>query len=189
MSEPLPDVPDQIETERLIIRSPLPGDGAPLRAAVLASQRELAPWLDWAIDVPDDVAYEELVRRGRARFITREDLWLLLLHRATGSIIGGSGLHRIDWRVPRFEIGYWLHSAYTGQGYMTEAVRAVEALAFDRLGAKRVEIHVDSRNARSIAVIQRLGYPQEGLLRQHERSQFDGRLRDTLIFARIRPDG
>ncbi|MCA9972199.1 MAG: GNAT family N-acetyltransferase [Anaerolineales bacterium] len=188
MPNVLREVPDQIETERLVIRSPMPGDGAPLREAVLASQAELRPWLDWAVDVPDADAYEERVRQGRARYITREDLWLLLLLKETGAIIGGSGLHRIDWNVPCFEIGYWLHTAYTGRGYVTEAVRAVEALAFEQLGARRVAIHVDARNARSIAVVRRLGYPQEGVLRQYQRGKDDGRLRDILVFARIRPE-
>ena len=55
-------------------------------------------------------------------------------------------------------------------------------LAFEALGANRVEIRCDGRNARSLAVPARLGFVPEATLRNHCR---DGRgeLRDTRIFA------
>lgn len=182
----LHDFPDQIESERLLIRSPMPGDGALVRQAALESQAELKEWLPWAVDIPDEEEYEARVRQGRLRFLSREDLWLMLLLKETGAIIGGSGLHRINWDVPKFEIGYWLHTAYTGQGYMTEAVTAVEQFAFTVLGAKRVEIRMDARNERSVAVARRLNYQLEGVLRHESRHHLTNALRDTMIFAKVR---
>ncbi len=184
----LREFPDQIETPRLIIRSPLPGDGAPLRQAVLESQAELRKWLPWAVNVLDEAQYEARVREGRLKFLAREDLWLLLVHKEDGRIIGGSGLHRIDWNVPRFEIGYWLHTAYTGQGLMHETVTAVTHFAFHTLGAQRVEIRCDARNGRSAAVARRAGYTLEATLRHDSRHHLTNELRDTLIFARLRPE-
>jgi hypothetical protein len=43
----LMDFPESFETERLLIRSPFPGDGQELHAAVRESLRELTPWMAW----------------------------------------------------------------------------------------------------------------------------------------------
>ena len=187
MSDPiLRDFPYSFETERLLIRGPLPGDGKMVRTAVLESQNELKQWLPWAVDIPNEEQYEANIRRGHTRFLNREDLWLMILLKDTGMIIGGSGLHRIDWDVPKFEIGYWLSTAYTGHGYMTEAVEEITDFAFDTLGARRVEIRVDSNNSRSIAIPKRLGFALEVTLRNEARHHLTNELRDTLIFAKIR---
>jgi RimJ/RimL family protein N-acetyltransferase len=187
MSDPiLRDFPYSFETERLIIRGPLPGDGKMVRAAVLESQAELKQWMPWAVDIPNEEAYEANIRRGHIRFLSRQDLWLMVLLKDTGVIIGGSGLHRIDWDVPKFEIGYWLSTAYTGHGYMTEAVEAITDFAFNVLDAKRVEIRVDSDNHKSIAIPKRLGFAQEATLRNEARHHLTQELRDTLIFAKVK---
>ena len=51
---------------------------------------------------------EESLRQAIANFITRKDLRFHLYMKETGEFIGSSGLHRIDWSIPKFEIGYWL---------------------------------------------------------------------------------
>lgn len=100
----------------------------------------------------------------------------------TGIYLGGSGLHRIRWEVPSFEIGYWLRASAWGQGYVTETVRLLCALAFETLGGQRVEIRCDARNARSAAVPLRCGFVREACLRNESRDGA-GNLRDTLVFA------
>ena len=180
------DFLDSFETGRLTVRSPMPGDGAELQAAVAETIDDLRLWLPWADHVPTVEEDEELVRKGRARFLTREDLWLLLFLRGTHTLVGGSGLHRIDWDVPRFEIGYWARKRFAGQGYITEAVRGITSFAFETLGARRVEIHCDARNERSRRVAERAGYELEATLRNHAVA-VDGELRDTLIYVRLEP--
>ena len=180
------DFPDSFETERLTIRSPMPGDGVELQAAVAESLDDLRPWLAWATHIPTVEEEEEAVRRGRARFLTREDLWLLLFLKGTHTLVGGSGLHRMDWDVPSFEIGYFVRSRFAGQGYITEAVRGVTRFAFETLGARRVEIRCDARNQRSRRVAERAGFELEATLRNHAVA-VDGELRDTLIYVRLEP--
>lgn len=179
------DFPYSFETERLTIRGPLPGDAARIRESVLESQEELKPWMPWAIEVPSETEYEVRVREGRLKFLAREDLWMMLLLKRTETYVGGSGLHRIDWSVPKFEIGYWVRSKFAGQGYITEAVNGITSFAFDTLKAQRVEIRCDVKNARSSAVARRAGYTLEGTFHNEARDHF-GQLRDTYIFARIR---
>ncbi len=119
---------------------------------------------------------------GAARWQTREDLMVGIWDRATGRYLGGSGLHRVDWAVPTFEIGCWLRTSAWGQGYVCEAVRVLCRFAFETLRASRVEICCDGRNERSVAVPRRLGFAEEARLRNQARDS-SGDLRDTLIFA------
>jgi RimJ/RimL family protein N-acetyltransferase len=187
MTDPiLLDFPDSFDTERLTIRSPMPGDGAELQAAVAESIDDLRPWLPWAKEVPTVEEEEIAVRKGRVRFLAREDLWFLLFLKGTHTLVGGSGLHRMNWDVPSFEIGYFVRSRFAGQGYISEAVRGITRFAFETLGARRVEIHCDARNERSRRVAERAGFELEAKLRNHDLDT-DGELRDTLIYVRLEP--
>jgi RimJ/RimL family protein N-acetyltransferase len=110
---------------------------------------------------------------------------MMLTLKDDGLIVGGSGLHRIDWSIPKFEIGYWVRTSHAGQGYITEAVKGIARFAFNTLGAHRVEIRCDVKNGRSAAVARRAGFTLEGTLHNDARDHF-GHLRDTYVFARIR---
>jgi ribosomal-protein-serine acetyltransferase len=181
------DFPYSFDTERLTIRGPLPGDGKEVHAAVLESLAELRPWMPWALKMLNETEYEVRVREGQLKFLAREDLWMMLLLKGTNTIIGGSGLHRVNWKVPRFEIGYWVRTSYARQGYITEAVAGITDFAFGQLGAKRVEIRCDEGNERSAAIPRRLGFTHEGTLRNEDRHHQTNQLRNTMIFAKIQP--
>jgi ribosomal-protein-serine acetyltransferase len=112
---------------------------------------------------------------------------LLAFLKGSDTLVVSSGLHRIDWDVPRFEIGYWARTPYTGQGYVTETVRGLTNFAFHTLEAKRVEIRCDANNERSAAVARRAGFTHEGTLRFEARDHLTKELRDTVIFARYEP--
>lgn len=188
MDNILRNIPDSFESERLLIRSPRPGDGAIVNAAILDSLTELRPWMPWAQQTPTVDDNERYVREAHVRFLKREDLPLLLLLKGTEIMVGSSGLHRINWAVPKFEIGYWARTPYAGQGYITEAVAAITAFAFTTLGAHRVEIRCDAKNERSAAVARRGGFTLEGTLRNEDRCPMTKELRDTLVFAKIKPE-
>ncbi len=186
MNPILKEFPHTFDTERLTIRSPLLGDGHIVRNAALESQEELKQWLPWAVDIPDEEEYEVNIRKGNVRWLLREDLWMMIFLKGTNTLIGGSGLHRIDWNVPKFEIGYWVHTAYAGKGYITEAVEAITAFAFEILNAERVEIRCDERNIRSAAIPKRLGFVHEGTVRNDARHHLTNALRNTMLFSKVR---
>ena len=185
MNPIMKDVPYSFETERLTIRGPRVGDGVRVRTAVLASHEELKPWMPWAVEIPSEEEYEILVREGQVRYLGRQDFWLLLFLKGTETLIGGSGLHRPDWSVPSFEIGYWLHSQHTGQGYMTEAVQAICQLAFTHLDAQRLFIRCDSENKASAAVARRCGFTFEGTHLHDSRHHITKELTSTHFFSRL----
>ena len=181
------DLPEAFESERLLLRTPRPGDGAVANAAILESIAELQPWLPWADPAPTVEQTEEFARKSYVEFLSRKNFALFLFLKNTGEFAGGGGLHPRDWTVPRFEIGYWRRTRCRERGLMREAVLTITRFAFEYLGALRLEIHCDARNYPSACVALGAGYRLEGRLRQDTRRS-DGTLRDTLIYGRIPED-
>lgn len=177
--------PEQFETENLIIRAPLWGDGAQLNEAVRGSANELRPWLPFARNIPSVEESEAYVRKARLRFLERSDLVLHLVEKHTGELVGSSGLHRMNWDIRAFEIGYWLRTSRTGKGLMTEAVNAITAFAIHHLEANRIEIRCNKRNLASSRVAERCGFTLEGVLRNINQEE-SGELADFQIFSKAR---
>lgn len=181
------DFPQSFETERLLIRLPLPGDGEQVYEAMQESLDRLKPWLPWAQSLPSLDELEASVRVAHCRFLERSDLRFHIFEKDTNRFVGSSGLHEIDWTLPKFEIGYWCRTQCMGKGYITEAVRGLTVLAFEILKAKRVEIRCDIRNVRSRKVAERLGYKLEGVLRNYCLA-VDGKIEDTCVYALVPED-
>ena len=141
MNPLLLDIPDQMETERLIVRVARDEDAVLVHRAVRESLPALSQWMEWAAEASQQSVADtrSLWRENRAKFIRREELNYHLWRKSDGRFVGVSGVHHIDWNVPCFEVGYWLRSDLVGQGYMSEAVARLKRLLFEELGAERVE--------------------------------------------------
>jgi RimJ/RimL family protein N-acetyltransferase len=183
------DIPVPVTTKRLYLRPPMPGDGPALNAATRESYLELAPWVIWAEPTPSVESSEINVRQAYAKWICREDLRLSIFDRSNQQLIGGSGLHRINWPAGRFEIGYWIRTSYAGKGLITEAVAGLTYFAFKQLNARRVEIRCDSENHRSRAIPERLGFELEARLVGDMVKPRTTELRDTMVYVRFGPEG
>ncbi|WP_442598410.1 GNAT family N-acetyltransferase [Neobacillus sp. D3-1R] len=186
MNPLLLDFPEQFESERLIIRAPRPGDGEAVYQAILASLEELKPWMPFAHKEQNVQDVESNIREAYCHFLSRKDLRLLVFLKETGELVASSGLHRINWDIPKFEIGYWIDTRFSGKGYITEAVQAIAQFAFQELNARRVEIRCDSKNLRSRAVAERAGFRLEGILKNEDVSVDRKELRDTCVYAKIK---
>ena len=179
------DFPTQIETARLLIRCPIPGDGPAVFAGVsdsLVQLREFSASLPWASHEPSIEESEKYCREGQVKYLQRTEMPMLLFLKEGNVYVGGSGLHSFDWSVPKCETGYWVRQGFWGRGLATEAVLAITAFALKTLGMKRVEALPDDKNIRSCLVCERAGYKLEGVLR-NERAESTGTLRDTRVYA------
>ncbi|KYD10211.1 GNAT family N-acetyltransferase [Heyndrickxia sporothermodurans] len=185
MNPMLKEFPEEFSTERLVIRMPRAGDGKVVYDAIMASINELKPWMPFAQKEQSEQDVELNIRSSYISFLKREDLRLLVFLKETGEFIASSGLHRIDWSIPKFEIGYWIDSRFSGKGYMTEAVKGIADFAFRELGARRVEIRCDEKNVKSRAIPERLEFTLEGILKNDDVSPDTNELRDTCIYAKI----
>jgi RimJ/RimL family protein N-acetyltransferase len=182
------DLPDHIESARLLIRAPRAGDGRVLYGSIVETLEDLRAFpasMPWALTVPSIESAEEFCRKGAAHWILRTDLPLLLFRRDDGEHVGNCGLHRFDWARGVFEIGWWCRKRFQGQGYITESTRAVVGFAFARLGARRIWCLGDEANTRSWRVAERAGFTFEGTLRS-ERCDPDGTRRDMRVYALTR---
>lgn len=180
---PLDELPERIESARLLIRVAKPGDGRAFNHAVLESRSELAPWIGWVTPAPTLEQSEFDCRRAYARFLLNEDLMVFFFDKHSGALVGGSGLHGADWTTRTFEVGYWSRTGYGGKGLITEGVRALSDHALRELGAHRVFLTCDDQNIRSWRLAERAGFRLEGIL-VNERLNLQGRLRSTRVYAR-----
>lgn len=179
------DVPDRLDSERLLIRAPRPGDGAAVHTSIVETLEDLRRFpasMPWAMEEPTEAKSEEFCRRGAAGWILRSDLPMLMFLHESGEHAGGCGLHRFDWPSRVFEIGWWCRRRFQGQGLVTEAAAAVCEFAFAHLGARRVWCACDEANERSFNVAERLGFRHEGTLRS-QRGDPDGTRRDMRVYA------
>ncbi len=194
MNPILVDFPTEFTTERLLIRMPMPGDGKAVYDAINASLSELKPWMPFAhieqseADVEANIReahIEANISEAHIKFLKREDLRLLVFLKDSGQLVASSGLHRVNWSVRKFEIGYWIDSRFSGKGYMTEAAEGICHYAVQELKARRLEIRCDTRNTKSSAIPERLGFTLEGVLRSESLSADSNELRDTCVYAKI----
>lgn len=186
MTEPAPParLPQMLESQRLRMRIPDAADAVALNAATCASLEQLKLWMPWAKQAPTLAETAQFCVEAQRRFAASEGFDVILEAKDSGEIVGASGYPRLDWQVPRFEIGYWCRSDCTGRGYITEATARLARYAFDELAAARVELFIDDLNLASIAVAQRLGFTLEGVLRCDARNNSD-QLRDTRLYAAV----
>ena len=106
MNPILLDLPMPILTPRLCIKPRELGEGRTLNQAICSSLEHLKPWMPFAQTAPTEEQSEEHCRRALAKFILREDITLSIYSRDGGLFIGSTGLHRPNWAVPTFEVGY-----------------------------------------------------------------------------------
>ncbi len=91
---------------------------------------------------------------------------LVVIDKASGRAIGSCLLFRLEPASARAELGYVLGRQSWGQGLMHEALVALISHAFGALGLRRLEAEVNPLNAASCRLLERLGFRNEGLLRQ-----------------------
>jgi ribosomal-protein-serine acetyltransferase len=185
MNSILFDFPDRFETERLLLRSPQPGDGRTVMEAIEESHQTLKKWMKFAQHIPTIEESEERARLSWINFLKREDLQLLIFDKTSKAFLGSTGLHRIDWNVRKFEIGYWIRDSASGKGYVSEAVQGVTQFAAEYLNANRIEIRCDVMNSASRKVAERCGYHLEAIFLKSFVAP-DGSLRDDCIYSKVR---
>ena len=159
---PLP-APDPIDTPRLCVRLLEHADLVPLfRVNGDPAVTALLPYATWT-SMADAQAWYERMRGVEATGLA---LQFVVVSKATNTAIGTCLLFRFDEGSARAELGYVLGRAHWGQGLMREALVALLGCAFGTMGLRRVEAELNAVNAASAALVGRLGFTKEGLLRQ-----------------------
>ena len=132
-----------------------------------------------------DKAHETIARYNKA-LAENESVGLAIVHLQTNALIGTCSLFHIDAQCRRAEIGYSMASLYWGKGYMHEALTALINYGFDQLNLHRMEADTDPRNTASRRCLERLGFINEGHLR--ERWIVNNEICDTSFYGLLHRD-
>ncbi len=140
---------------------------------------------------PDDNTPEAVQGRlvtGAAAFDAGQG-WRWWLARADDPqrVIGSVSLSKLSrGALQSCSLGYSLDALFQGRGLMHEALQAVVAEAFSpAINLHRLQAGVRPENSRSLAVLARLGFADEGLARDY--LYIDGAWRDHRLFAITNP--
>jgi RimJ/RimL family protein N-acetyltransferase len=153
----------ELKTERLLLRPFTLADAPDVQR--LAGDRDIA---STTLSIPhpyEDGMAEQWINSLQERFELGEFVNFALVLLADGALIGSIGL-QINQAHQNAELGYWIGKPFWGNGYCTEAARAVLYYGFTRLGLHRIAAHHLSRNPSSGRVMEKIGMQYEGCERQ-----------------------
>jgi ribosomal-protein-serine acetyltransferase len=170
-------------SDNLLLRDLEPEDAGELYELVDSNRRHLAEWMPWAGD--QDLARTERFLRTVAEKRDRgEALEGAIV--IDGRIAGCAGFPIVDPVARSAVIGYWIAEEHQGRGLVTRAVSALIDHAFGELDLHRLEISAATDNVRSRAIPERLGFTQEGVLREAE--EVAGRRQDLAVYGLLASD-
>lgn len=130
------------------------------------SRDHLRTWLPWVDHTRSEEDTNVFIRSSLKKFADNNGLDAGIWHK--GRIAGVIGFHFINWSNRSTSIGYWLGKDFQGLGLMTKATKAMVDYAINNLNLNRVEIRAAVENHKSRAIPERLGFQNEGTLRQCE---------------------
>lgn len=101
--------------------------------------------------------------------------------RYRGVLAGSISLHAIDWNNSQASIGYYLGEGWQGRGIIIRCVKTVIDHAFYGHGLNRIEIRCGKDNHKSKAVPVKLGFREEGVIRDGE--YLNGNFHDLIVYG------
>jgi ribosomal-protein-alanine N-acetyltransferase len=169
---------------RVVVRVPSPSDETAFIAAARASRALHRAWVRAPSSPTEFHAY---VARYASGDPTATDTALVALRADDGAPVGVFNFSNIVRGAFRSAyLGYYAFAPLAGHGYMSEAMALVLDHAFGPLKLHRVEANVQPDNARSIALVERIGYTREGYSRRY--IKIAGRWRDHVRYAMLAED-
>ena len=153
-------------TDRCLLRLFEELDAEELHAVVVANRPLLARSMPWAAEQTLD-GTRGFVRSSRRQLAAKEGFQAAIID--DHAIAGAIGFDRLDWRNRSASLGSWLAETSQGRGIVTAATAALVEFAFGVWKLNRIEIRAGTENAPSRRVPERLGFVQEGVIRDAER--------------------
>ena len=128
-----------------------------------------------------DLSEEEIILRYRERrnSVNLRDYAIRLV--SDNSLLGRVTYFDLNTRNRSTEIGFLIASEFRRKGYASEAVRILIRHLFKELGINKVMAQTGEYNEASIALLKKLGFKQDGRLRQHH--ELEGKMYDDLLFS------
>jgi ribosomal-protein-serine acetyltransferase len=163
----------------LEMRSWIEGDTSVLFNLVDENRDMLQEWLLWAPDTKSEADTEKFIIKCIEEYSNKKALQMGLWD--GDNLVGSIGLNNIDLVSKKASIGYWLSKNNQSKGAMTKAVSSLIDYGFEILDLNRIELKIAYKNTKSRAVADRLGFKEEGVLRQDE--FLNGEYIDYIIYS------
>ena len=158
-------LPETINAERIVLLRRTHEHDNQMWQAIVESKPFIREYLFW---VDNQNCFEDTVK-ATDLFLEeweKDKEWAYdIFTLADFKLIGCVGPHDIQFSNLSADIGYWLRLSATGQGYMTEAVLALEKEMF-KAGFHRLTICCDVNNIASGNVAKRAGYKLESIAKE-----------------------
>ncbi|MDQ0271292.1 ribosomal-protein-serine acetyltransferase [Cytobacillus purgationiresistens] len=130
------------------------------------SRTYLRDWLGWVDGTKTLADSEAFVEGCLGREKDEKSLTAVIVSQE--KVVGIAGFNEINHSNKTAYIGYWLGESYQGNGIMTKVARALTDYAFQQLDLNKVEIRVAVENMKSRSIPEKLGFKEEGCIRQAE---------------------
>jgi|SRR3989344_4262918 len=178
----------KLKTKRLILRLPTLNDAKNIVEEI--NNFEISKWLFpvvYPYTLKDAKQYiKSSIKKAKEKLAETYSFSIEL--KEEKRIIGGMGIHDIDYFNQRAEVGYWLGQNYWHKGYASEALQALLNFAFNKLKLERIEIPIFVGNKPSARLVKRFGAKLEGIKRRAGRSKATGLVHDEWIFGLLKKD-
>ena len=176
----LSNIPRKLNTSNLHLRPSTLADAEGM-FAMLSDPESMKYWSDQP--VPDiDGALQALRKDLESDAKGNSMCWAVTL-KGQDEMIGKCILFQFSQDNHRAEIGYILNRNYWRQGLMQQALEAVIDFAFNTLNLHRIEADIDTENAASLGLLEKLGFEREGLF--HDRWFVYGEWQDSVMLGLI----
>lgn len=170
--------------ENIMLRFPDIRDAPELFDLFEQNRDHLTEWQDWPNAIQTLKDCREYIQRHEREYSKGKTLSSLILFQE--KVIGMCTLTKIIPLLRKAELSYWIAEEYEGMGIVTQSCRGLIAYAFgtmklNRLALKFKHVSKDNENIRSRRVAERLGFTQEGILRQDGMTK--GQMMDMVIYS------
>ncbi|MEO6408120.1 MAG: GNAT family N-acetyltransferase [Burkholderiaceae bacterium] len=184
-----PDPIERLRTARLVLQAPRVELGSAVADYLRRNRAHFAPWDPPSSPQVYGAAFQRAAQADAARAFTEGSAYRYWLspHDDARRVIGSVHFSNVVRGAQHgAALGYGLDSEAVGAGLMTEALTQAIATVFSpRINLHRIQASWLPHNLRSGAVLQRLGFHDEGLARDY--LFIDGHWRDHRIFALLNP--
>jgi len=176
----------RLDAKRVVLRAPRATDIAELRGLLIRNAEHLRPWSPSPPPGTNPAGFTEL---GRSIARHRRDwkagsgyVFVMQLRVPREPLVGRIALTSVT-RGPfqSAQLGYWMDAGHVRRGLMTEAVDAMLAFAFDRLGLHRLQAAVMPTNHASRSILQKRGFREEGYAERYLR--IAGKWEDHVLYG------
>ena len=137
-------------------------------ATIDESLAELRQFMPWAHKPQTVEGQRQRIAGALNQYWRGEDFTLGIFGASSGRFLGGTGLHARSLNSRGLEVGYWIRTAFAGQGIATAVTQALIVYGFDYLRLTRLQCGHDTNNHASARVNDKCGFKIEGTLRKFE---------------------